>query len=286
MLAFISNPRNQTKLPPILLLRIVLMSQMCGCRVMVCSEFFSEYFSRFSLGIIQIWFHSWVWIYAGNQFLHFESNFFAFAFCIRTFTHNCVCILCAIDFRIPNGICICIYVFVCVFVFWFTPGFVSVFVSAIVSAFYAQLVWVTACIIRVNLIFQMLPIVWWEYHDQWYVHMLYNAHSKWWRWWWWFSIWDVWPSDLFRTTLRRFWRSGTTSTTKYGQRYFFQLVHQHILFPTPPPTPQHKWLNMGKSIYFSLFSNIPPFDVPKLLLFSPILLLKEQRASPQLKVSV
>ena len=29
---------------------------------------------------------------------------------------------------------------------------------------------------------------------------------------------------MFRTTLRRFLRSGTTSTTKYGQRYFFQLV--------------------------------------------------------------
>ena len=34
-------------------------------------------FSAFSLEIIQVWFHSRVSIYAGNQFLHFESNFFA-----------------------------------------------------------------------------------------------------------------------------------------------------------------------------------------------------------------
>lgn len=34
-------------------------------------------FSASSLEIILVWFHSWGSIYAGNQFLHFEPNFFA-----------------------------------------------------------------------------------------------------------------------------------------------------------------------------------------------------------------
>ena len=91
-----------------------------------------------------------------------------------------------------------------------------------VPAFYAQLVWVTVCIIRVNLIFQMLPIAWWECDDQWYLSVREHPHHTKWRWWWFsFRICLIWPSDLLRTTLRRSWRSGTTSTTKYGQRYFF-----------------------------------------------------------------
>ena len=37
--------------------------------------------------------------------------------------------------------------------------------------------------------------------------------------------------NICRTTLLKFWRSGTTSMTKYGQRYFLShtLVHPKVL---------------------------------------------------------
>ena len=65
--------------------------------------FLGAFFSGFSLEIIQVWFHSWVWIYAGNQFLHFEPKFFR-AQLLQQNIHNCACILCAIglSYRLHN----------------------------------------------------------------------------------------------------------------------------------------------------------------------------------------